>query len=442
MNFTLRELEAFLGVSRSGNFSRAARSLNMSQPALTVRIRHLEDALGVRLLDRTTRSVALTQIGREFLPVVERVLEEINAVALNARDLAERRRGLVTVAALPSIASALLPVAIAAFKASHPGITIRLRDCVAQRVTELVKSGEADFGIGSPAKRDPELRVSALVSDPIGAVFPPGHPLDRRGPIRLEDLSSIPLILMDSQYSVRALIAHAFESVGRPVVPAYEASYVPTALGLVKAGLGVAIIAFSAHETVQLSGLRARTIAHPMLVRHISLIESANRSLSPAAAAIRRGRLRGIPATAARPGPCAGSVRTRTGPTPTLGRGVARRGRGDNPAEGLCLRLQRFQRPIMRDCVTLTGPPDGLPPPEAAERCLRSQDRAPGRGRPPEPAPRRARGDRGGEGAARGSRAAPAGAAGPGPRRGMSYLLLQRPNTTPRAVDCPRCLAA
>ena len=85
MNFTLRELEAFLGVARLGNFTRAARSLNMSQPALTVRIRHLEEALGVRLLDRTTRSVTLTQIGLQFLPVVERVIAEINSVAAGAR---------------------------------------------------------------------------------------------------------------------------------------------------------------------------------------------------------------------------------------------------------------------------------------------------------------------------------------------------------------------
>src|SRR5262245_9725241 len=221
MNFTLRDLEAFLGVTRSGNFSRAAKSLNMSQPALTVRIRHLESALGVRLLDRTTRSVALTQIGREVLPVVERVLGEISAVALNARDLAERRRGLVTVAALPSIASGLLPAAIAEFRTSHPGITVRLRDGVAQRVTELVKSGEADFGLGSPAERDPELRAAPLMSDPLGVVFPPGHPLDRREPIRLEDVLAVPLILLDGRHGVRVLIEQAFESMGAPVAPAH-----------------------------------------------------------------------------------------------------------------------------------------------------------------------------------------------------------------------------
>ena len=242
MNFTLRELEAFLGVARFGNFTRAARSLHMSQPALTVRIRHLEDALGVRLLDRTTRSVALTQVGREFLPVVERVLGEIDAVAVNARELAGKRRGLVTVAALPSIASTLLPATVAAFKTSHPGITVRLRDAVAQRVVSLVKSGEADFGIGSPTTRDPELRVSNLMDDPVCVAVPPGHPLERRERIYLEDLLESPLILMDREYSVRALIERAFHSIGRTVVPAYEASYVPTALGLVKAGLGIAVI--------------------------------------------------------------------------------------------------------------------------------------------------------------------------------------------------------
>lgn len=283
MNFTLRELEAFVWVARAGSFSRGARALNMSQPALTVRIRHLEEVLGVRLIDRTTRSMSLTQVGREFLPVVERVLGEIGEVAANVGELAGRRRGVVTVAALPSVASAVLPGAIAAFRADHPGITVRLRDGVAQRVTDLVKSGEADFGIGSPTRGDRDLRVSALMSDPVGVVFRPGDALDRRRPVRIEHLLAVPLILLDPQYSVRVLVDRAFESIGRSVTPAFEVSYVPTALGLVKAGLGVAILALSAHESVPLGGLRARPIVHPLLVRRISLIESAQRSLSPAA---------------------------------------------------------------------------------------------------------------------------------------------------------------
>src|SRR5206468_11877126 len=177
---------------------------------------------------RTTRSVALTQIGREFLPVVARVLGEIDAVAVNARDVAGRRRGVVTVAALPSAASTLLPAIIAAFKARHRGIVVRLRDGVAERVTALVKSGEADFGIGSPTRRDPDLRVSPLMQDSLGVAFRPGHPLERRKQVRLRDLLGCPLILLDGDHSVRVLIERAFESIGRPVAPAYEASYVPT----------------------------------------------------------------------------------------------------------------------------------------------------------------------------------------------------------------------
>ena len=162
---------------------------------------------------------------------------------------------------------------------------MRLRDGVAKRVTSLVKSGEADFGIGSPTKRDPELRCSPLLTDPMSAVFPPGHPLEQRVAVRLEDLLRVPLILMDSEYSVRTLVDQAFESIGKAVVPAYEASYVPTALGLVKAGLGVAVLAYSAADeaATHAAGLRARVIEHPLLVREISLIESTKRSLSPAA---------------------------------------------------------------------------------------------------------------------------------------------------------------
>jgi LysR family transcriptional regulator, carnitine catabolism transcriptional activator len=285
MNFTLRDLEALRGVARFGSFTRAARALNMSQPALTVRIHHLEDALGVRLIDRTTRSVALTQVGRGFLPVVERVLTEIESVALSAGELAGRRRGLITIAAVPSVAATLLPATIVAFKARHPGITVRICDGVGQRVTNLVKSGEADFGIGSPTRRDPELRVSHLMEDPLGVAFRPGHPLEQRRHIRLREVAAYPLILMDGEYSVRVLIERAFESVGCSVLPAYEASYVATALGLARAGLGVAVIAFSAADAAatHAAGLRARVIEHPSVLRHISLIESVARSLSPAA---------------------------------------------------------------------------------------------------------------------------------------------------------------
>ena len=284
MNFTLRDLEAFLGVARLGNFTRAARALHMSQPALTVRIRHLEDALGVRLLDRTTRSVTLTEIGLQFLPTVQRVLADINAVADDARGLARRQHDVVTVAALPSVASTLLPPIIAAFKTLQRRVVVRLHDGVAQRVNELVASGEADFGIGIPAEHGHGLRFAPLIGDPIGVVFSPRHSLEGCSRIALKDLAELPLVLMERGRSARKLVDAAFQGLGVAVCPAYEFSYVRTALGLVKAGLGVALITFSAANEAALrsAGLCGRVIDDPVLVREIGIIESATRSLSPA----------------------------------------------------------------------------------------------------------------------------------------------------------------
>src|SRR3954452_14505507 len=136
-----RHIEAFLAVARCGTFTRAAADLRVSQPALTVHVRQLESALGVRLFDRNSRRVALTAIGRDLIVPLERVLLDLRAIVDSAHDTAAHRRGVVTVASLPSIAAARRPEAIAALSARHEAIVVRVRDVVAGRVVEMVRSG-------------------------------------------------------------------------------------------------------------------------------------------------------------------------------------------------------------------------------------------------------------------------------------------------------------
>src|SRR5688572_16372846 len=176
MNFSLRQLRARSAVARTASFTRAAAELNLSQPALTVQIRELEAALGLKLVDRNTRRVELTGIGRELLPVFERVLGDIRAVAENARELAAGDRGTVLVAALPSLCSRLIPAAIASLRRSHPRITVRLQDTVAQRILAAVRSEEADLGIGSFGALGSDFEVMALLEDRMVAVMPSRHP--------------------------------------------------------------------------------------------------------------------------------------------------------------------------------------------------------------------------------------------------------------------------
>ena len=177
MNINLNQLRVFVAVARLGNFTRAAERLRLSQPSMSLHIRQLEQDLGVRLFDRSTRSVALTRAGEDFLPTAERLLDDVKSAVASVADLAARRRGRVVVAVLPSVAAELLPRAIAALHARHPDITVSLRDDVAELIPARVRSGEVDFGLGAIDSIDADIAGSPLVSDELIAVFPPSHPL-------------------------------------------------------------------------------------------------------------------------------------------------------------------------------------------------------------------------------------------------------------------------
>lgn len=283
MNANLRQFQAFVTVARLGNFTRAAKRLNLSQPALTVQIRQLEDAMGVRLFDRSTRVVMVTPIGRELAPMLERVLHEIDAIMINTQNLTSHIKGTVTIGALPSISSNLIPSTIAEFQKQYPGIVVRLQDVMAQRLVRLVKEEEVDFGIGTMRMPDPDIQFTPLLTDHLGVIFPAGHPVERRRAIKLKYLTAFPLILTDPRSSVRELVNRAFESIGEVAVPAFEALYMSTAVALVRAGLGLTIQPSSAMELASSRGLKFRTIRHQGFIRQIGLIQNDQRSLSPSA---------------------------------------------------------------------------------------------------------------------------------------------------------------
>jgi LysR family transcriptional regulator, carnitine catabolism transcriptional activator len=283
MNAELRHVDAFLAVARLSSFTRAAAALRVSQPALTVQIKQLEEAFGVRLFDRNNRRVTLTPAGRDLVAPLERIMHDFDAVAGHARDLADHRRGMVTVAALPSIAAGLLPRAIRTLSDSHDGIVVRVRDVIGGRVVDLVKAGEVDFGIGSIVRPDAELTSQPLLTDRLCAFAPDDHPIARKRHITLRDLSTHPLILTSHDSSVRQLVERALEHARFAAHVAQEASYMATAIGMVKAGLGVAVLPESALAGMPADGIHAVAITTPALRREINILTSAGRSMSPAA---------------------------------------------------------------------------------------------------------------------------------------------------------------
>ena len=167
INCEILDLRAFQLVVELESFNRAADALNMSQPALSRRIQKLEMSIGVPLLERTTRHVSPTATGQELLPLVRRMLEEFDGSLFALRDASKQRRGLVTMACIPTAAFYFLPKVIRQFNQEYPHIRFRILDLTATDGLQAVSRGEVEFGINLLGNSDPELEFEFLTDDPL-----------------------------------------------------------------------------------------------------------------------------------------------------------------------------------------------------------------------------------------------------------------------------------
>ncbi|RQO63957.1 LysR family transcriptional regulator [Variovorax sp. KBW07] len=148
MNLSTRQMRAFLQVARIGNFTRAAEQAHITQAGLSILIREMEKQLGCRLFDRTTRVVSLTPAGRRLLPVVERLITDLDDVAAQLGAEGDEARQTLRIAATPLVSSHLLPQVFTTFRQAHPQVSLRLFDADLRDVEALVTAGDADVGLG------------------------------------------------------------------------------------------------------------------------------------------------------------------------------------------------------------------------------------------------------------------------------------------------------
>ncbi|MCT8267729.1 MULTISPECIES: LysR family transcriptional regulator [Afifella] len=278
----VRQIRAFLAVAKHLRFTRAAEDLNISQPALTVQINQLEEVLSIKLFDRNKRQVSLTPAGRNLLPMFERIVTDLEDVVIASTDLAYARRGAVRVAALPSVSASLLPKALVSFRRTHPNISVRIRDVVADDIINMVKAEQVDFGIGIRLTPDRDIKVENFITDHICAFFRRGHPIEDAPPVlTIKDCAPYPLILTSRTSSVRVLFERALAREGVEVHIAGDVNYMSTALGMVRAGYGIGILPTSAVDSGHTMGLGFKRIDAPWLNRRVGIIRKSGRYLSP-----------------------------------------------------------------------------------------------------------------------------------------------------------------
>lgn len=194
MKPSIKQLRAFVAVAQSSSLAEASERIHLSQPAISIALRKLEEAVGGALFSRTTRQLTLTPEGEAFLPVAVRLLNDWSEAFEDLEERFSKQRGKVTVAALPTLAAGLLPGIIAAFHARYPRINLSLHDVLAEQVSQMVREGRADLGLSVAPHDTEELAFEPVLMDRYVAVCPSGHPLLEQESVAWRQLAGHPFI--------------------------------------------------------------------------------------------------------------------------------------------------------------------------------------------------------------------------------------------------------
>jgi DNA-binding transcriptional LysR family regulator len=283
LNFNLNDLQAFRAVAELSNFRKAAESLHVSQPAFSRRIEKLEEALGVQLLERTTRRVILTSVGRDFDRKVQQLLDDLDHMLLGIGGVAATRMGEVTIACVPSTVYYFVSQVISRYHERYPKVRVKIFDASANEVLTAVSRSEADFGLNFVGSQEPDIEFKPLMEERFVAACRRDHPLAKKRRVTWTELAQYDYISVSKASGNRLLLDQALSGLqGRPQ-GIYETRHVTTMLGLVEAGLGVAAVPSIAMPGADHPLLVSVPLLDPVVSRKIGLIHRKGRALSPAA---------------------------------------------------------------------------------------------------------------------------------------------------------------
>jgi DNA-binding transcriptional LysR family regulator len=284
MNPTMRQLEALVMVYRLGSLTRAAAELRVTQSAISLLIRQIEQNFQLKLFDRTTRALRPTPACKDAAPIAERILAGAQGLTRLMRDLVEVKTGRITIAVSAGVASALLPRVLAKYRDSYPDVRIELFDIAPDELLPFVMGGNAELGIGSVERADtPEIEIETLMQSSLSAIGIRDGRFEKRSRLTWDDIANGELIAMRRGTRIRSQIDEALSRTGRQLKPTFEVSLITTALALTADGVGISILPAHMLPKLQFPTLAAVPLSRPTITRHVSLVSRAGFVLSPAA---------------------------------------------------------------------------------------------------------------------------------------------------------------
>lgn len=278
-------LQAFVTVAELGAFNKAADKLGLTQAALTRRIQKLEHYLALKLIDRTTRQMALTPIGRDLLPKARALVQDMANTFSQLKGASKNAKGHFTLACVPTLATSVLPNLIRQYRDQFPGHRIRLVDASAHEIREAVLLQQAELGVTVQGSKHPDLEEVGLFDDPLMFYCRSTHPLSNRTSLRWSDMNLDDLIVISSLTGTRIAMNYELAKKGIDLQGYYEVQHHATALNLVVAGVGCTIMPASSCAEGDRPGVVRIALQSPVVRRKIVLVRRKGSTLSPAAQA-------------------------------------------------------------------------------------------------------------------------------------------------------------
>ncbi|MFJ3487663.1 LysR family transcriptional regulator [Pseudomonas sp. NPDC090202] len=283
----VKQLRAFLAVAQCLSFAQAGERLHLSQPALSLTIKALEDDLGGQLLTRTTRSVSLTPEGEALLPLARQLLADWDNTEELLRQRFTLQMGKVSIAAMPSFAGNLLPIALKVFRERYPRVNVAVHDVINEQVLEMVDHRRVELGIGFEPESSNHLTFTPFYTDRFVAVVPVDSPLAEQGVVSWDELLHHDFITLQRPSAVRLLLEQDLQTQHGKLSVAFESHQLATVGRMVANGLGVSAVPSLCIRQMEELGARCIALEGPRIERRIGLMTQADHKLSAAAQALR-----------------------------------------------------------------------------------------------------------------------------------------------------------
>lgn len=280
---SIRQMLAFVAVYKFGHMSAAAEELSLTQPAVTVLIKDLEQKLGVKLFDRATRNLKPTSAAEMVIPYILRALNELDELHYKVQDYKELNTGNLNLAITPNSAQSILSNLLEPFVAKYPNLKVNILECDPLDLLPSLLKEKADLCLGTLEKQLPFIQQHPVMQDQIVAIshpdYVPKYPIQN-----WHDLKNERLILTKRGYGIRQQIEKHLNAINdnTTLEISYEVSLMSTVISLVKSRLGIGIVPYSSISMIK-DSLNLIELDDPQLKREISLFHLKEKSLNPSA---------------------------------------------------------------------------------------------------------------------------------------------------------------